>query len=114
MKPSQFIMMSGIVLLGALIAGCAAGSTQPYATTCGHDYACMSDRAFQYRQQAMQLSALAERYEIEAETKAKEIGQDAEQVNRQHELAKKLWADAQEADDLALQYRRQLPHNVIN
>src|SRR5947208_1410720 len=60
---------------------------QPVATPCGSNYTCLKDTAFQYRQQAEQLSALAQHYEIEAEEKARELGQDAEQVKRNHDLA---------------------------
>jgi hypothetical protein len=45
--------------------------------------------------------------------KAKELGQDAEQVKRHRELAKQYWAEAQQAEELSRQYRSQLPHNVV-
>ncbi len=114
MKQSHVTLTCGVVLVGAITVGCAAETTQPFATSCGSNYTCMNDMAFQYRQQAMQLSTLAQRYEIEAEAKAKEFGQDAEQVKRHRELAKQYWSEAQQADELAHEYRSQLPHNVMN
>jgi hypothetical protein len=113
MKLSFVILTSGVVLVGAMLAGCAAGTTESAATACGSNYTCLKDAAFQYHQQAAHLSALAERYEMEAEVKARELGQDAEQVKRQRELAKQYWSEAQQADELSRQYRNQLPHNVV-
>jgi hypothetical protein len=114
MKRSHVILTSGVVLVGATLMGCATGTTQPSATSCGSNDSCLSDTAFQYRQQAAQLSALAQRYEIEAEAKARELGKDAEQVKRNRDLAMQYWSEAQQADELARQYRNQLPHNVVN
>jgi len=113
MQLSHFVWMGGVVLVGTFIAGCAAEPTQPTAMSCGNNYTCLQDATFHYRQQAVQLSALAERYEIEAEAKAKELGQEAEQVKRQRDLAKEYRSEAQQADELARQYRSQLPHNVV-
>ena len=67
--------------------------------------------AFKYRQQADQLSALAERYEIEAGAMT---GQDAEAAKHRHDLALAYWSEAQQADELAQEYRRQLPHNMAH
>ena len=83
---------------------------QSVATPCGSNYTCLIDTAFQYRREAEQLSALAQRYEIEAEVKARELGQDAEQVKRNHDLAMQYRSKAQEADELARRYSSQLPH----
>jgi hypothetical protein len=114
MKRSHVILTSGVILVEAIVAGCAAGTTQPSVSSCASNYTCLSDRAFHYRQQAAQLSALAQRYEIEAEAKARELGNDSEQVKRNRDLAMQFWAEAQQADELARQYRNQLPHNVVN
>lgn len=114
MKRSHILHTSGVVLAGAIVAGCAAGTAPPVATSCGSNYTCLSDTAFQYRQQAAQLSALAQRYEIEAEAKARELGKDAEQVKHNRDLAMQYWSEAQKADEMALEYRSQLPHNVVH
>ncbi len=114
MNPSYVIRNGGVVLLTVLLAGCATGMSQPSATSCGSNYACLQEMASQYRQQAQQLNALAQRYEMEADAKTRELGQDSEQVKRTRDLAKHAWAEAQEADELARQYRSQLPHNMVN
>ena len=82
---------------------------QSVATPCGSNYTCLKDTAFQYRREAEQLNALAQLYESEAETKAGELGQDAEQVKRNHDLAMQYRSKAQEADELARRYSSQLP-----
>jgi hypothetical protein len=111
MNRSQILLTTGVVL--TILAGCATGTTQPVTMSCGSDYTCLGDTAFQYRQQAAELSALAQRYEIDAQAKAREFGQDAEQVKRSRDLAMEYWSKAQEADEMARQYRRQMPHNVV-
>lgn len=100
------------LLVGAMVvAGCATAS-EPVVAKCGSDYTCLRDTMFQYRQQAAELSALAQRYELEAMAKARELGQDAEPVAKSRELAKQLRAEAQQADELARDAQRQLPHNM--
>ena len=102
---------SGLLLV-ALLVGCATGASDTAGTVCGSDYHCMRDLMFQYREQATDLSRLAERYVREADAKAKELGQNSEEVRKTQELAKKFWTQAQEADQLAHEYQSQLPHNV--
>src|SRR5262249_28169932 len=101
---------SSFVLVGTLVTGCATATDKP-RVQCGNDYSCLSDMAFKYRQQADQLSALAERYEIEAGALK---GQDAEAAKHQHDLAQAYWSEAKQADELAQEYRRQLPHNMAH
>lgn len=114
MKWSRVIFTGGVVLVGAVAAGCAAGTTQPMAaTSCGSNYTCLKDTAFGYHQQAAKLTALAQRYEVEAEAKARELGQNAEQVKQSRDLAMQYWSEAQQADEMARQYSSQLPHNVV-
>lgn len=112
MKWLNVSLRGGVVLAGALVAGCAAETTHPLATSCGSNYTCLKDMTFQYRLQAAQLSGLAQRYEIEAEAKSRELGQEAEQVKHHRDLAAQYWSEAQQADELARQYRSQLPHNM--
>jgi hypothetical protein len=113
MQLSRHMTLGFLISVGAVILGCASGPTTAATSICGSDYACLKQATSRYRQQAMQLSALAERYEIDAAAKAQELGQDAEQVKRQRELAKQYWSEAQQADELAQQFRRQLPHNMV-
>ena len=55
---------------------------------------------------------MAERYAREADLKARELGQDSAEVKKNREMARKFWAQAQEADQLARDYQYQLPHNA--
>ena len=99
------------ILLGGFLAGCETGN-QITSTQCAGDYSCMRDMAFQYRHQAEQLNALAQRYEQESITAAK-VNEDSEEVKHQRALAQQYSSQAKEADELAQQYRRQLPHNMM-
>jgi len=114
MSTLQTISLMAAVLVGITLGGCSAGVHQQVNSPCGaDDYNCLSSTALQYRQQAAQLSALAERYEIEANVKATQLGMDAEEVKRQRDLAQQYRSEADAADDLARQYRSQLPHNLV-
>ena len=110
MKTFYGMLTSSLILVGSLITGCATATDQP-RIKCGNDYACLSHNAFEYRQQAERLSAIAQRYEIEA---AAMTAQDAEAVKHQRDLAQTYRLEAQEADQLAQEYRRQLPHNMAH
>jgi hypothetical protein len=117
MKPSHLILGSSLFMGGTFMVACAMGTGETQQTAiepCGTDYSCIKTMAFEYRQQAQQLSALAQRYEHEAALKSTQTGHDAEEVRRQHELALQYASEAQKADELARHYRRQLPHNMMN
>ena len=114
MKWSRVSFLCGVVFVGAMTGGCATERTQSLAAeSCGNNYTCLTNAAFEYKQQAATLTALAERYELEAQAKTRELGQEAEQVKRNHELAMQYWSEAQKADEIARQYRSELPHNVM-
>lgn len=110
MKTFYGMLTSSLVLVGSLITGCATTTDQP-TIKCGNDYACLSDNAIKYRQEAEQLHALAQRYEIEA---AALSGQDADAVKHQRGVAQAYRLEAQKADQLAQEYRSQLPHNMAH
>jgi hypothetical protein len=109
MKPLSLFRVLAVssILAGTLTAGCAT-TTDQTARQCGSDYSCLSDMAFKYRQQAEQLSTLAQRYELEAAAVA---GEDA---NQRRDRAQAYWSEARQADELAQKYRRQLPHNMAH
>lgn len=109
---SRHFLGGGLLVMGTLLTGCAAGTSDTVGTTCGSDYHCVRDLMFHYRQQATDLNMIAERYAREADFKAKELGQDSAEVKKSQEMAKKFWAQAQEADQLAHEYQYQLPHNA--
>jgi hypothetical protein len=117
MKPSHLIRGGSLFLGGTFMLACAMGPGETQQTSlapCGSDYSCIKAMAFEYRQQADQLSALAQRYEHEAALKSTQPGHDPDEVRRQHELALQYSSEAQKADELARQYRSQLPHNMMN
>lgn len=102
------ILALSSVLVGTFITGCATPTDQA-TRQCGSDYSCLSDMAFKYHQQADQASALAQRYELEAQAMK---GHDAEAAKQRHARAQAYWSEAKQADELARDYRSQLPHNV--
>ncbi|HJT19071.1 MAG TPA: hypothetical protein VJ746_01295 [Nitrospira sp.] len=104
--------IAGTALITMLSVGCTTSPDQQ-RTPCGTDYSCLSNAVFQYRHQADQLNALAQRYEMEADVQAKQAGVETEEVKRSRTLAQQYRTEAREADDLARQYRSQLPHNVV-
>ena len=109
MKPLPISRTLGVtsILIGTITMGCAS-TTDQATKQCGSDYSCLSNMAFKYRQQADQLSTLAQRYELES---AAMTGQDAKQ---RHDKAQAYWSEAQQADELAQEYRKQLPHNMAH
>lgn len=103
----------GLVLAGLLLTGAPAGGAETQATACGDsNYECMRDLMFHYRSQAIDLKIIAERYAREADVEAKVLGGDSPEVSKDREKAKKFWAQALEADQLARDYQYQLPHNA--
>ena len=91
----RHVVGGGLLLAGVLMTGCAAGTSIAGGTACGHDYHCTKDLMFQYRQQATDLTMMAERYAREADLKARELGQDSAEVKKNREMAQKFWAQAQ-------------------
>jgi hypothetical protein len=105
MKAHYFLTGALVALIG-LLTGCA-GHEYYTGNVCRSDYRCMKDQMFQYRQQAAALNMMADRYTREAQ----ELGQDSEQAKKNQAMAQKFSQQAEEADHLAWEYERQLPHN---
>ena len=110
MKAHYFLTGALVALIG-LLAGCA-GHEYYTGNVCGSDYRCMKDQMFQYRQQAAALNMMAARYTREAKIKSEQLGQDSEQARKTQEMAQKFSQQADDADHLAHEYQRQLPHNA--
>ncbi len=113
MGTQSFLLGSGLVLLVAVTAGCATDSAdRPLAsgTAISKD---LGDLAFRYRLQAAELRAMAQRLEFEADWYATQGGQDSEQAKRSRAMAQQMSAAADEADQLAREYRSRLPHNQV-
>jgi hypothetical protein len=68
---------------------------------------------FKYRQQAAELRAIAGRYELEARQSAGVRGEGDKQARHSLENAQALWTAAEEADQLAREYQRAVPHGQI-
>lgn len=113
MRQPHFLLGSVLFLVAAVMAGCATGSFEQGATAGPAISKDPGDLAFRYRLQAAELRAVAQRLEFEAQWYAKQGGPDSEQAKRSREMAKEVWAAADEADQVGRQYRSQLPHNQV-
>ena len=101
--PVSFLLVAGFV------TGCATPTDQA-TLQCGNDYSCLSDMAFRYRQQADELSKLAQRYELEAAA----MTEDDQAAKQRRDRAQAFRVEAKQADELAQEYRNQLPHNMAH
>jgi hypothetical protein len=108
-------MMIGSVLMLAMTGatGCATAPPAGQGTTQATATQQAGDLAFQYRRQAMELRELARHHELEAQVLATMKGSEHEETLRSLDLAKSLLAAADEADQIAREYRRQIPHNRV-
>ena len=113
MKPTRIIIGSALTLVLSGAIGCAAtppaepSASQLSMTQQAHDL------AFQYKRQATALRDIAQRYELEAQVLARLKGAQHAETLHSLDLAKSLLAEADEADSLAREYRRQMPHNRL-
>jgi len=108
---------TGLIIGGALmlalsgVVGCAGPpSPEPRASQVPMSQDA-GDLAFQYKRQATTLHELAQRYDLEARLLWSLKGGQHPETLGKLDLARSLWAQAEEADDLARAYRRQIPHN---
>ncbi len=113
MRKQIVLLIGGCVIAVAMLMGCTAGPTDQTLTISTTNYKEIGDRTIQYRRQAAELRNAAARFEWEAEQYAQQAGKDSEQAQQKRELAKQTWAAAAEADALAREYRKQLPHNFV-
>ncbi|MDE3226719.1 MAG: hypothetical protein KGN30_15060 [Nitrospirota bacterium] len=109
-------MMSFIgTLMASLVmaAGCSTTSMDNSNIAAATNYKEIGDRVAQYRQRASELRSAAARLEWEAGRFAAQAGKVSEQAQQKMELAKQTWAAADEADAVAREYRKQLPHTMV-
>ena len=66
--------------------------------------------AFNYRRQATEISELARRMELEASVFSRQLGPNHDESTRRLAQVKQLLAAAEEADERARTYGRQVPH----
>jgi hypothetical protein len=69
--------------------------------------------AFSHRQRASEISELARRIELEAAVFSRQWDPSHEESARRLAQVKQLLAAAEEADELARTYRRQVPHGQM-
>lgn len=113
-------MAGGLAAAVLLVtAGCATGesharqeasaSTRPRTVTQRE----AADLTFQYRRLAAEYREAARRLELEAQVFARQSGGMSELSQRRLDEAGALRAAADEAEELARQYRRQTPHGQV-
>jgi len=111
---------AGLLAAVMLFAGCAAEMTDTSAASGqpgGSPRFVSQDQArqltTQYRRQASDLRDLAARAEWEAQWYESQFGLNDKEASRRRAQARELWAAAEQADQLAIDYRRQVPHGQI-
>ncbi len=78
MSKSHVLLGSVGVIFAALIVGCSTGGAEKRSGDCGPaDYQCISAMSHKYRQLALELEAMAQRYEVEADFQAAQDGQNS-------------------------------------
>lgn len=113
MKLSPIVLGSVLMLAISGVTGCTTAPSTGQGETKVRLVQQPGDRAFESRRQAMDLRELARRYELEATALAAIKGAEHEDTLRSRGLAKTFWAAADEADQAARAYRRQIPHNRV-
>lgn len=115
MKRSYFITATAFAMAG-LMAACATQQApmaqsqsvqaRPQVVT-QHE---ASELALRYGQQATQYRELATRFDTEAQWYGGRFGGQDSQAQQSLKKAQLLWAAAEEAERIAREYRRQVPH----
>lgn len=118
MTPQRFLLTGSLLfLMAAMTIGCTTGPSEGTGRTDGGGTAFSQQEsaalAFQYRQQATEMRHMANRLEMEAQWYAQQLGPDHEQVTRNRHIAKDFWTAADEAEQRARDYQRQVPHNQV-
>ena len=104
---------SSLLIVAVLMAGCAANLPATHQVKAVSQSEAR-DLAFKYRQQALDLSELAKRQEVEAQWYSSYVGPTDERFRVSREKAQQLWTAADQAEQLARDYRRQVPHGQVN
>lgn len=110
---------AGFLIALFFIGGCAADRTRIVEQ--GSDLSHTSivtqeiarDSVIAYRRQAIALHELARMLTMEAEWHRRQAGSDSQEATRRLSEARKVLAAAEQADDLARQYQRQMPHGRV-
>lgn len=113
MRQRDFLLGSGVVLIAALLAGCATEPMEGAGTPGVAIKPGPADPVFHYRQQAADLRNMAKRLEMEAAWLEKQGEHGQEQAKRSRDMARDFVAAAEQADQQATEYQRQVPHGQI-
>ena len=104
-----------LLMLLVFAAGCAANFSQPPSEQSTAQTFVTQDQArqmaYSYRRQAQDLRDLARRLETEALLSSGQSSTDSKQANMLE--VKNVLAAADDADELAREYRRQVPHGQL-
>ncbi|SLM46520.1 exported protein of unknown function [Nitrospira japonica] len=110
---------AGLLAAVMLLSGCAAEMTDTSAASgqpAGPRFVSQDqarELTAQYQRQASDLRALAARAEWEARWYESQLGVGDQEASRRRTQARQLWAAAEQADQLAIDYRRQVPHGQM-
>jgi hypothetical protein len=106
--------------VGAIIAALAAGCAEvtPQDSVISQSIVApkpvsqreAANQAFEYRRQAAELRGIARRLELETNIYKKQGGEPSERTRAGLEQANAMWAAAEEAEQVAREYQRQVPH----
>ncbi|HMU56411.1 MAG TPA: hypothetical protein PKA61_15480 [Nitrospira sp.] len=116
---TTYTAYAGLLAAMVVFAGCAAemSDTSAVSGQPGGARFVSQDQArqltAQYRRQASDLRDLAARAEWEAQWYESQFGVNDQEAGRRRDQARQLWAAAEQADQLAIDYRRQVPHGQI-
>lgn len=113
MKQQRFLLGSGLVLLAAVLGGCAGVSTEGAGAPGLAIRPGPADQMFHYRQQAADLRNMAKRLEMEAAWFEKQGEQGQEQAKRSRDMARDFVAQAEQADQQATEYQSRVPHGQL-
>jgi hypothetical protein len=104
-----------LLMLLFFAAACAANFSQPPSEQSTAQAVVTQDQArqmaYSYRRQAQDLRDLARRLETEALLSSGQSSTDSKQANKLE--VKNVLAAADDADELAREYRRQVPHGQL-
>jgi hypothetical protein len=109
----------GIMAALLLSIGCAIDltpSSQPATFGTGAAFVSQDqahDLAFGYRRQAADITDLARRIELEASVFSRQLGFSHQEGTRRWGQVKELLTAAEEANELARTYGRQVPHGQV-
>jgi hypothetical protein len=116
---ARHLIHTSIITALLLSAGCAIDRTQSSSEPPSSKHAGFVSQeqsrhlAFAYRRQAADIRELARRIELEAWFAGRQSGLSHQESTRRLAQVKELLAAAEEADELAFTYGRQVPHGQM-